>query len=561
MNYEIKGGRVHFECGCSFLVTGPPLFPKSDFPAIKYNPDTFYPDHDINFLCEQTWDLFAAGRTKGIFQLESPLGKQWSKRVKPRSLEHLSALGAILRPGTLKALDEKGISMTEHYSLRKNGEEESVCFHPSMKPALLKTYFIMIYQEQGMRITRDLAGFNEQEADMLRKAMGKKLPEEMAKVRTMFIEGCKNQKIVSDKEAEQIFDWIEKGQRYLFNKSHSVGYGILGYISAFTKAHFPLNFYTSYLLHSQGEGDTFTEIQELVDDAKLADIYILPPDITRLKNHFNTDGKDIFFGISNVKDIGLLAMSRIKDLLAEKNIDINTVSWYDFLIDVFGYVSTTVAHRLIETGALRRFDMPRKRMIAEYDIWHGDLKKDTERQWIIDRRGEFTDICSALKAVAHVRKEGGGCFNKTRVGIIEDLVKSLENPPNPFDDSPDWIAWCEKEYLGLSLTYSELDKYDVTRASHTCKDIVRGHKAYAVLAVHLREVRVTKTKTGKSPGQPMAFVRGADDSCVLDGIIVFPKVWEEFSHLLTEGNLVFISGKMNNKGSFQVEKVYPMEDE
>ncbi len=123
------------------------------------------------------------------------------------------------------------------------------------------------------------------------------------------------------------------------------------------------------------------------------------------------------------------------------------------------------------------------------------------------------------------------------------------------------MVGAKKEYLGISLTYSDLDKYDVTRASHLCKDIVNGHKAYAVLGVQLTEVKVIKTKTGKNPGKPMAFVKGSDSSCSLDGIIVFPKVWEEFSHLLTEGNVVFISGKMNKQGSFQVEKVYPVEDE
>lgn len=561
MQYAFKDGRVWFECGCNFLITGEPPFTKSNFPAIKFNPDTFYNDHDINFSCEQTWELLKTGQTVEVFQLGSGVARSNAKKLKPDSMNELAALSAIIRPGCSQSRTEDGVTMTDHYCKRKNFEEEFTFFHESLRPALEKTWGILIYQESAMKIAQDLAGFTEQEADSLRKAIGKKLPEEMAKVKKLFIDGCKKMGVVSDEVAAQIFDWIEKSQRYSFNRSHAIGYAILGYVCAYTKVHFPLAYYTSCLLYSQGSADSKEKIRIISDDAKLADILLMPPDITQLENNFHTDGVSIYFGLSDIKDVGPLALDRIQGLLAEKNMDINTVSWYDFLIDVFGYVSSTIAHRLIETGALRRFDMDRKRMIAEYDIWHADLKKETERQWIVDRRGEFTDICSAVKAMGRTRKEGGGCFNKTRVGIVEDLVKSLENPPNPFEDSPDWIAWCEKEYLGLSLTYSELEKYDVTKASHTCKDVVRGHKAYAVLAVHLREVRVVKTKTGKSPGQPMAFVKAADDSCVLDGIIVFPKVWEEFSHLLTEGNLVFISGKMNNKGSFQVEKVYPMEDE
>lgn len=814
MDYTFKDGRVQYSCGCSFQIIGEPPFAKSNFPAIKYNPDTFYPDHDINFACPAAWELLMKGQTVGVFQLESPVGQSNARKLKPDNMNELAALSAIIRPGcvsgdtsialkldfprpyrnfnfkkstirdlykkfvknhnlyerTIVSADENtntlfnnqinlitysgdkevykpkfkvrrrtilensdynlectldhkllthdrgwvelqnlivgervavinnkrggvtptvnikgqkyfqeicfhhykyhcifcdwkdgsldvnhiegnrktnnhpdnlcfmcpnhhrmysegnvskedvlsarskyilnqsediqwveyygkefigvkdtydigvdgpnhnfiagnvvvhncsqsrtedGVTMTEHYCKRKNFEEDFTFFHDSLRPALEKTWGILIYQESAMRIAQDLAGFTEQEADGLRKAIGKKLPEEMAKIKILFIDGCKKMGIVSDEIAAQIFDWIEKSQRYSFNRSHAIGYGILGYICAYTKVHFPIQYYTSCLLYAQAGSEAKERVNVLTDDAKLMDIYVLPPDLTQLENNFYTDGQSIYFGLSDIKDVGPLALDRIKELLAEKSIDINTVSWYDFLLDVLGNISITVAHRIIETGALRRFDMPRKRMIAEYDIWHSELKKDTERQWILDRRDEFTDICSALKAVARVRKEGGGCFTKTRVGIIEDRVKSLENPPNPFDDSPDWISWCEKEYLGISLTYSELDKYDVSRASHTCKDIVKGHKAYAVLGVELKEVKPWKTKTGKSPGQEMAFIKAADTSCALD-IVVFPKVWKEFSHLLTEGNIVFISGKMSKGGSFQVEKVYPVEDE
>jgi DNA polymerase III alpha subunit len=385
----------------------------------------------------------------------------------------------------------------------------------------------------------------------------------MVKIKKLFIEGCKRMKIVSDEVAAQIFDWIEKSQRYSFNKSHAIGYGILGYVCAYAKYHFPLQFYTSCLLYAQAGSDATEKIQKLSDDAKLMDINLFPPDLTQLENNFHTDGKSIYFGLSDIKNVGLTALPKIQELLAEKNIDINTVPWYDFLIDVLDNLSITVVHRMIETGALERFSasgMSRKRMISEYDIWHSKLKDDTEKAWILERRGDFTDICTAMKAMARTRKEGGGCFSAPRVAIVQDLIKSLDNPPSPFEDSPDWIAWCEKEYLGISLTYSELDKYDVTKASHTCKDIVKGHKAYAVLAVQIKQVKTTKTKRGKSPGSTMAFLSASDKTCTLENIVVFSNTWKEFSHLLTENNAVFISGKMTREGSFQVEKVYPIED-
>ena len=167
-----------------------------------------------------------------------------AKKLKPENIEQLSALIAILRPGTLEAI-RNGKSVTNHYIDKKNGEESLDYFHPALEPILKSTYGEMIYQEQAMEIAKNIAGFNLQEADMLRKAIGKKKPEEMAKVRNKFMEGCSVLNIVSIDEAEQIFGWIEKSQRYSFNKSHSISYAMNAYLSAYTKAHFPKIFFAS----------------------------------------------------------------------------------------------------------------------------------------------------------------------------------------------------------------------------------------------------------------------------------------------------------------------------
>lgn len=561
MNYKYEDGRVVYSCGCSFQITGGPYLPRSDFPMIKFNPDTFYPDHDINFSCQHTWDLLMRGDTIGVFQLESNLAKKWTKKLKPDSINELAALSATIRPGASQNIDDKGLSTTDHYCMRKNGEEEFSLFHPSLGPALKDTWGVLIYQESAMRIAVDIAGFTDQEADGLRKAIGKKLPEEMAKIKTLFLEGCKKTGIVTDAEAAEIFDWIEKSQRYSFNRSHAVGYALLGYICAYTKCHFPLHFYTSCLTYVSGQ-DRDLKIRRLSDAAKLMDINFNPPDITLLENKFHTDGQNIFFGISDIKKVGEGVLDKIKDSLQEKSIDINTVSWFDFLIDILDDLSITVVNRMIEVGAFRRFEgMTRKRMEAEYDIWHNGLRDGTEKAWIIERRAEFPDLLSAMKAMAKPRKEGGGCANVKRVAAVGELIKLLENPPSPFEDAPDWIGWCEKEYLGIPLTYSELDKYDITQASHTCKDIVKGYKGYAVLAITIREVKTTKTKKGKNPGKQMGFVVGGDETCTLDNIVVFSEAWKNYSHLLMEDSSVFISGKLTREGSFSIEKVYPMEDD
>jgi len=197
-----------YPCGCKFPVIN------EESLSIDFNASI----DNINLECSRTWDLISSGNTKGCFQLESRLGRTMAKKLKPENIEQLSALISIMRPGSLEAFRD-GKSVSNHYIDKKNGQESLDYFHPSLEKALKTTYGEMIYQEQAMEIAQTVAGFNLQEADMLRKAIGKKKPEEMAKVKLKFLEGSTNQKIVNQDQAEEIFGWIEKSQRYSFNKS------------------------------------------------------------------------------------------------------------------------------------------------------------------------------------------------------------------------------------------------------------------------------------------------------------------------------------------------------
>ena len=179
----------------------------------------------IDFNDEKTWDLICSGKTKGVFQLESNLGKSWAKRVKPRNIEELAALISIIRPGTLKAIQD-GKSMTQRFVDRKNLTEKIEYLHESLEPILKNTQGVLVYQEQSMQIAQQLAGFNLQEADNLRKAIGKKKADLMAEIKKDFLAGTKRQGIVDQETAEEIFSWIEKSSRYAFNKSHAVSYAI-----------------------------------------------------------------------------------------------------------------------------------------------------------------------------------------------------------------------------------------------------------------------------------------------------------------------------------------------
>ena len=222
------------------------------------------------------WDLLCDGNTKGVFQLESQLGRSWSKRTKPRSIEELAALVSIIRPGCLKAFTE-GKSMTQHYVDRKMGIDEVHYLHDSLESILKETYGVLVYQEQSMMIAQKLAGFNLEEADDLRKAIGKKKAALMRKVKRAFIKGAANKGLVTKGAAEEIFSWIEKSSRYAFNKSHAVSYAVNAYRSAYCKVHRTMKFFESYLNHSDRKPDSQQEIRELVSDAKLYDIEVLPP--------------------------------------------------------------------------------------------------------------------------------------------------------------------------------------------------------------------------------------------------------------------------------------------
>lgn len=191
--------QFQYSCGCAFNIVSD----DNDNIRLDFDPTI----ENINLECEKTWDLISDGNTKGCFQLESRLGKSMAKKLKPQNIEQLAALISVLRPGCLEAIRD-GKSVSNHYIDKKNGLESIDYYHPALENALKSTFGEMIYQEQAMEIARVIAGFDLQEADMLRKAIGKKRPEEMAKLKTKFIDGAAKSSIVSTTQAEEIFSWI-----------------------------------------------------------------------------------------------------------------------------------------------------------------------------------------------------------------------------------------------------------------------------------------------------------------------------------------------------------------
>ena len=244
---------------------------------------------DINdFEDEAVWDLICDGQTKGVFQLESSLGKHWAKQVKPRNIKELAALVSLIRPGC--------VDMAQVYVDRKANKEPVTYPDDTLEEILSETYGVLVYQEQSMKIAQKLAGFDLKDADALRKAIGKKKADLMEKVKKSFLKGAEIQGIVTKEVAEEIFSWIEKSNRYAFNKSHAVSYAINAYWSAYCKFYRKMSFYVSYLNHSDRKPDSQQEVRELIIDAKLSDVEVYPPRLQKLSTRFFFEGNCVHFG-------------------------------------------------------------------------------------------------------------------------------------------------------------------------------------------------------------------------------------------------------------------------
>lgn len=561
---------------------------------------------DVNKIpvnCAATFSLISSGFTTGVFQLESRLGMDWAKKVKPENIEELAALTALVRPGALES------GQSDEYIDIKFGKKQPTYLHPALKDILSSTYNSMIYQEQVLAIAKEIAGFSMVEADNLRKAVGKKIPELMASLKQKFIDGAlKNN--VKKEIAEHIFDWIEKSQRYSFNKSHAIAYAMLSYNTAWMKAHFPLEFFTSYLTYSNYKSDTMDEIYRLVQDARLFGIEVLQPDIKDCNIKFKITDDKIKFGLSNIKGVGESAVEKIV-----KNGPESLSTWQGFL------KSTPILHKnvgiaLIKSGSCDSYGLSRSQMIKELECVFGTQVKDEngktkdikglterERKWffhklnstktikdvfiemtskvnemstrslsgmnkseIIEFTKEFTgltnedlsgmtkfDIMNLLKKYGYETDKDNKPFsNVKRVELIKDKIKELQ------EDSIDTNlgkATAEKYFLGISLSCSPADDADDECASHTCLDLAKALNGenFSVCSV-IDNVKHTKTKKGKNPGAAMCFLTISDSTYSIDHAVVFPDSYEKLSNLCKDGLVCLLQGYKKN-GSIIIQNI------
>jgi len=295
----------------------------------------------INIKDEKVYEhIFCKGNTIGIFQFESPGMTAVLKRAQPKKLEDLVAINALYRPGPMDIIDE-------WLNAKNLPEKERQYLHPSLREILKETYGYMIYQEQVMQCAQIIAGYSLGEADLLRRAMGKKKPEEMREHRSKFVDGAKKNNI-DETTANKIFDFMEKFAGYGFNKSHSVAYSYLAYQTAYLKTYFPEEFLTANLNSHITILDT-DKIAILVNDARNNDIEVLPPDINQSNYNFTVEGdKKIRYGLGAIKGVGEKAVLAIEK---EREANGPYTDFYNFLERAGrGNVNKRVIEAMVKAG-------------------------------------------------------------------------------------------------------------------------------------------------------------------------------------------------------------------
>jgi DNA polymerase III alpha subunit len=497
-----------------------------------------YQFKDVPLDDPRVWALISRGQTLGCFQLEKQLGQDWARKARPTNIEELAALISILRPGPLES------GMAESYAKRKNSEEEITYFHTALEPILNTTYGCLVYQEQILKICIDLAGFNEIQADNARKAVGKKKPEEMVKVKKMFIDGAKIKGILSDKEAEEIFGWIEKSVRYSFNKSHSVSYALISYFSAYQKYHFPTQFYTSWLTYSDWKPNPKEEIYNLVQDARMFGIKVLPPDIRKNNVDFSIiKDKEIIFGLSHIRGVGSSAISNISNLRGTLD------SFSDFL-KCTKQLKRNVAESLIKSGACDFYDMSRTHMLRQLHVLFGRGKNDCGGDTPETKELTLKEYTHAIKFIDDLGISGAiqkviddkQCVKK-RIPTLEAKIEYLKYRPQ--DSNRQKSIW-EKLYLGLNLTCSAADDIEKTEPNtKNCHQVLKAApKTKITLYAVIDAIRKRKTsEKAKVPNQDFCYLAVSDNSGAINGVVVWPDKYEVFKEHIVEDSVVCIKGR------------------
>jgi DNA polymerase III subunit alpha len=468
---------------------------------------------------EPTYALFAAGLTDGVFQFESSGMKDILRKFKPSSIEHLTALNALYRPGPI------GGGMIDDFIKRKHGVRKIEYELPELKSVLQETYGVIVYQEQVMQIANIIAGYSLGEADLLRRAMGKKKPEEMAAQREKFLSGARAKAFKDEKKITRIFDLMEQFAGYGFNKSHSAAYAVLAYRTAYLKARHPQYFMAALLTSERGNQD---KVVKYINECRDMGIAILPPDINSSDVNFTPTPSGIRFGLAAIKNVGETAITSI---VANKPFK----SLFDFCERAdLRTVNKRVVESLIKAGAFDSLDQDRALLYAN-----------------IDRAMDWGQRKQREKEIGQ-----GGLFGMMFGGADE---------PQSLDPAESWPEGLklkhEKETLGFYITGHPLRKYasEVKTYGNATTGVLSEKPSGFDIAIGglVSALRVMRTKKGEL----MGVVLLEDWEGVVE-VLVFPEAYAKAQKLLDIDTPIFVKGKLDNDESnikILAADIYPMD--
>lgn len=481
---------------------------------------------------KKTFALLARGETTGVFQLESDGMQRYIKELKPNKFEDIMVMVALYRPGPMQFIPT--------YIARKFGREEVEFAHPSLKNSLGETYGIPVYQEQVMQASKDIAGFTGGEADILRKAMGKKIASLMAQMKTKFIDGCKTHSNVDAELAKKIFKQFEDFAAYGFNKSHAGCYGLISYQTAYLKAHYPAAFFAALLTSN---ADNLDKVAIEIAEAGKMGIEIKPPNVNESYAEFGVVKKElevrsekleepkqgkasnfqlptsncteyIRFGLAAIKNVGQGVSEKIVE---ERKANGPYLTLSDFL---YRLGPTALNRKSLESLAMS-----------------GGLDEFGERNQIVQSLDMITRFLGAGKAQTN-QIDLFGADQST--SLLKELVLPEVTPAS----KPTILQW-ERDLLGIYLTGHPLKALEsilprlTTPISSVTADKVNTNQRVGGM---IQELRVITTKSNEA----MAFVKLLDTTAVIE-VVVFPRTWETAKNFVQPDRYCIVDGRVDNR--------------
>ena len=478
---------------------------------------------DIPLDDPKTFDLFSKGKTTGVFQFESAPMREYLKKLKPNCLLDLAAMNALYRPGPMEFIDD--------FIDRKFGRTEVKYLHPLLESILKETYGIIVYQEQVIQIANKIGGMSLAEADILRRAMGKKDLNAMKEQKTKFIDGAVKNGI-DEKIAEEIFAAIDKFANYGFNKSHAVAYSFIAYQTAYLKAHFTAEFLAANLTNEFGNSDKVTNF---LNDCRKLQIIVLPPDVNNPSVYFDVEDNKIRFGMCAIKNVGVHAVEEI--IKVKTKIGRNFKSIFDFCANVdTRVVNKRTLEGLVLAGAFDSINSNRAQLFSSVE--------------------KALDFGSKAKKSILVNESS----------LFGEMTEEMEIPEPELPDVQPWpqnkkLAK-EREVTGFYITDHPLRKYEIQYNSFATVHLGETARLSDKQVVNACGVITSLTTKIDKMNRTMAFFT-LDDFTGSCECLMFASAYENFGKFIKEEACVFMIGKPESSGDaikLHIEEVLPLEE-